>query len=124
MSGSLCCSKFPSLFQVSIIGQRLVCKRERLTITHMFKWLNFQGVAHSDGYEVQVVDRGTIRYSEGERKLLIPVDMGPPIGVYFDVSARWQSPYDQEILTTNDCQRIRDRLIAATTVFDAPCVFL
>ena len=90
----------------------------------MFKWLNFQGVAHSDGYEVQIVDRETIRYAEGERKLLIQADMGSPIGVYFTDAVRWQAPHQHEILTAADRQRIRDRLVAATTVFSAPCVFL
>jgi hypothetical protein len=113
------------LFQVSIIGQRLVCKRERLTITHMFKWLNFQGVAHSDGYEVQVVDRGTVRYSEGDRKLLIPVEMGTPLAVYFGSAQAWEPPYERESMTPTDRERIRGRLLAAMTLIDdAPCVLL
>ena len=91
----------------------------------MFRMLNFQGVAHSDGYAVQVMDRESVRYSEGDHHLLISAVLGyPDIGLSFSSATAWEAPYEREPITPADRKRIRGRLQEGMTAIDAPCVFI
>jgi hypothetical protein len=46
----------------------------------MFTWLNKQGVRSSLGFEVQFIDRYTVRYREGARYLDVSVEDGVSAG--------------------------------------------
>jgi len=41
-----------------------------------FKWLNKQGVRSDTGFELQFVDRFTMEYREGDRRITVDVESG------------------------------------------------
>lgn len=78
----------------------------------MFRWLNKQGVESDRGFIVQVIDRDTIEYREGDKVISIPLEFaGGPPGIIVDrsVFARWDndppgtvlSPQEQQIILNN-----------------------
>lgn len=52
-------------------------------LTH-FKYISPQKVVHADGFEVEVVDRYTIKYSEGPLVATVEADFAELTGVNMD----------------------------------------
>ena len=66
---------------------------------HAFTWLNKQGVRSTAGFEVQCIDRFTIEYREGAKKVSVPVEDGLNQGravvlIGPDAFSKWDPPFD------------------------------
>lgn len=84
-----------------------------------FRWLNKQGVASSNGFILQSVERYFYNYIEGDHVMKVDVEpLGDMVKNYSEriVSrslARWQPPYDTEELTLERIAEIRKNISAA-----------
>jgi len=69
----------------------------------MFRWLNKQGVASDSGFVVQSIDRFTIEYREGTKKVSVEVENGflgekPCVSILPSAFERWDGdPHNEEI---------------------------
>lgn len=71
-----------------------------------FIWLNLNGVQSSDGFVWQSADRFHFHYIENGKLLLVPSEVGGVVELYLDPAAKWEPPFEKEILTPSDLDRI------------------
>ena len=87
----------------------------------MFTWLNKQGVQSSEGYTLQRMHRFYYHYIEGDHPMQVNVEPftdnkgGYSEGVYLDSLKRWLPPNDNEAISPERQQEIRQRISAALT---------
>jgi len=63
----------------------------------MFTKTGMNSVQHSSGFTVQITGRYEIKYTQGDRILLIPVEPGLDLGIYGDSIQIWTAPLEEEI---------------------------
>ncbi|HEY3373442.1 MAG TPA: Imm74 family immunity protein [Candidatus Aquicultor sp.] len=64
-------------------------------------------------YKVRLRGRSAVIYEEGERKAILEAEMmaGPTdLVIYLESLRCWQPPYENEVLSSEDKQRIKENI--------------
>jgi hypothetical protein len=78
----------------------------------MFRWLNNQGVASSDGYELQRVDRFHYQYKESGKVLNLVVERSLRCEE-LTLPPSWEPPHQDAPLTAQEIAKVRFNVGAA-----------
>ncbi len=78
----------------------------------MFNKLGPQKVQHADGYIVQVADRSTVEYLEGNRKAVVEVDFAALTGVYQNSLRGWLGTGIEGEMSLDERVIVLERILA------------
>lgn len=79
----------------------------------MFKRISPQKVEHSTGYVVQILDRETIEYIDGDTRFTVHVDFGSTVGVYKQTLRKLEHNGQSGLLSEDDRERFFGRIVDA-----------
>lgn len=80
--------------------------------SNVFTKLAPQKVRHSSGFTVQVADRGTLEYLDGDCDVLVDADFGTTVGIYANSLRLKEGSRSSMPLTPNERELILNRILA------------